>query len=477
MENTQTEKELKKSPTGINGLDEITFGGLPQGRPTLICGNAGCGKTLLSMEFIVRGARDFNEPGVFLSFEETENDLIANFESLGFNIKELKEAKKLSMDYVHIERSEIEETGEYDLDGLFLRIESAINEVGAKRVVLDTLEALFSGFSNESILRAELRRLFRWLKDKGVTAIITGESGENRITKYGLEEYVADCVILLDHRIREQVATRRMKVIKYRGSKHGLNEYPFLITDTGISVLPITSIGLNYEVSSERISTGINTLDEMFGNMGFYKGSSILISGSAGTGKSSFAAHFVDSSCRKGLKCLYFAFEESPQQILRNKKNIGIDLKQWIDKGLLLFSANRATHFGLEMHLVEIHNIIANFNPDVIVIDSITNLITSGPRLDVKAMLTRLLDFMKMRKITTILTDLTIDVFSTETEIGISSLTDTWIKLFNLDKNNELKRSLIIVKSRGMKHSMQVNEFKITDEGVKIINTDHSAIL
>lgn len=468
--------ELKKCPTGINGLDEITFGGLPHGRPTLVCGNAGCGKTLLSMEFIVRGAEEFNEPGVFMSFEEKEEDLIKNFNSLGFNIPELSRSKKISLDYVHVEKSEIEETGEYDLDGLFIRLENAIDSISAKRVVLDTLEALFSGFQNEAILRAELRRLFRWLKDKEVTAIITGESAENKITKFGLEEYVADCVIYLDHRIREQISTRRLKIIKYRGSKHGLNEYPFLISEKGISLLPITSLNLNYEVSSEGVSTGIKSLDEMFGKKGYYRGSAVLISGTSGSGKTSFACQFLNSACSKSLKCLYFVFEESQSQILRDMKSIGIDLQQWVDKGLLLFSANRPIHFGLEMHLLTIHKAISDFNPDVIIIDSITNLIASGPLFDVKAMLTRLLDFMKMKGITAILTDLTLNSLSNDTEIGVSSLTDTWLRLSNIEKNNTLKRTVTIVKARGMKHSDQVREFIITDAGIEIISPIETTI-
>lgn len=467
--NTLAEKELQKCLTGIQGLDEITFGGLPKGRPILICGNAGCGKTLLSMEFLVRGATLYNEPGVYFSFEESDNDLITNFASLGFDLADLIKRNKLLLEYIYIERSEIEETGEYDLDGLFLRLESAIDSIGAKRVVLDTLEALFSGFANESILRAELRRLFRWLKEKGVTAIITGERGERMVTKYGLEEYVADCVIMLDHRVNDQVSTRRLKIIKYRGSKHGANEFPFLISDTGISVLPITSIGLDYEVTTERISTGIAGMDEMFGNQGYYKCSSVLISGTAGTGKSSIAAHFVDSSCSKGMKCLYFAFEESQSQIIRNMKNIGIDLNKWVEKGLLEFSANRPTHYGIEMHLVNIHNEISAFKPDSVIIDSVTNLMGSGAILDVKAMLTRLLDHMKMQKVTAFMTDLANDLTFNHSEVGISSLIDTWIKLENLEKDHELLRKISVIKSRGMKHSNSITEFEISDKGVKLL--------
>lgn len=461
--------ELKKCLTGISGLDEITYGGLPSGRPTLVCGNAGCGKTLLAMEFLVKGATLFDEPGVFFSFEESSEDLITNFSSLSFDLPNLIQTKKLFMDFVYIERSEIEETGEYDLDGLFVRLENAINTINAKRVVLDTLEALFSGFSNESILRAELRRLFRWIKARGVTAIITGERGERMITKFGLEEYVADCVILLDNRVTDQVSTRRLKILKYRGSKHEANEYPFIIADKGISILPITSIGLDYMVSAERISSGIHSLDSMLGNKGYYIGSSILISGSAGSGKSSLVSMFANDVCWNGGKCLYFAFEESSHQIVRNMDNIGIHLQQWIDKGLLFFSSNRPTHFGMESHLVHMNNLIEKHQPHVVVLDPITNLISSEIIMDVKAMLTRLLDSLKMKNITVMITDLTIEDEAMRTEIGISSLTDTWIRLNNKKVDLHLLRDLMIIKSRGMKHSNEIRKFEITDRGIEIL--------
>jgi circadian clock protein KaiC len=468
----EKQTQLAKCATGIQGLDEITFGGLPQGRPTLICGNAGCGKTLLSMEFIVNGARMFNEPGVYVSFEEKSDELTTNFNSLGFELQKLQDENKISLEFVYIERSEIEETGEYDLDGLFILIGNAIDSIGAKRVVLDTLEALFSGFQNESILRAELRRLFRFLKDKNVTAIITGERGDRYMTKYGLEEYVADCVIMLDHRVNDQIATRRLKIIKYRGSQHGTNEYPFLVDEHGISVLPVTSVGLDYQVTSERISTGIAGFDAMMDNQGFYAGSSVLVSGSAGTGKTSIAGHFANSCCLSGKKCLFFAFEESQNQIIRNLGTIGINMKQWVEKGVLQFSANRATHTGIEMNLVSMHKLINDFKPDVVVIDSVTNLISSGNILDVKAMMIRLLDFMKMKQITCLMTDLTVNPNFNETEIGISSMTDTWIRLVNIEKNRKLIRTINIIKSRGMNHSNSITEFVITDKGVQLLEDD-----
>ncbi|MBW4056130.1 MAG: circadian clock protein KaiC, partial [Proteobacteria bacterium] len=352
---------LQKCPTGIKGLDEITGGGLPQGRPTLVCGGTGCGKTLLAMEFLVRGATEFDEPGVFMSFEEKSEELMQNFASLGFNLNDLETRKKLSLDYVHIDRSEIEETGAYDLEGLFIRLAFAIDNIGAKRVALDTIENLFSGFSNELILRAELRRLFGFLKVKGVTAIITGEQGERTLTRFGLEEYVADCVIFLNHQVSEQIATRRLRVVKYRGSAHGTNEYPFMIDEQGFSVMPISSIGLDHAASKERVSTGIQRLDTMMGGKGYYRGSSVLVTGTAGSGKSSMSAHFVDAACRRGERCLYFAFEESRNQIIRNMHSIGIDLEQWVNKGLLEFRNSRPTLYGLEMHLVTMHKAIEMF--------------------------------------------------------------------------------------------------------------------
>lgn len=461
--------ELPKCPSGINGLDEVTFGGLPKGRPTLVCGGPGCGKTLLAMEFLCRGAIEYNEPGVFMAFEEKEKDLIENFASLGFDLQSLVKHKKLAIDYVYIERSEIEETGEYDLEGLFVRLANAIDSVGAKRVVLDTIEALFSGFSNESLLRAELRRLFRWLKDKGVTAIVTGERGEKLLTKHGLEEYVADCVIYLDHRVNEQIATRRIKIIKYRGSKHGTNEFPFIIGDSGISVFPITSLLLSYQVSSQRISSGIKSLDEMFGGKGYYQGSTILVSGSAGSGKTSLGAQFTDFACRNGQRALYFAFEESRDQLVRNMKSIGIDLKKWTDKGLLRVNANRATLCGLEMHLVAAHKAVKEFKPAVVVIDPITTMIGSGLADEAKAMMARLLDFLKNEGITTLATDLTIIGYKGEaTEIGISSLCDTWIRLSMDPQGHKRMRRITIIKSRGMKHGYETKDLIITDKGMEI---------
>ena len=460
---------LAKSPTGIRGLDEITFGGLPRGRPTLVCGRAGCGKTLFAVEFLVHGALDHDEPGVFIAFEETEEDLTKNTASLGYDLADLCRRKKLMIDYIRIERSEIEETGEYDLEGLFVRLGYAIDAIGAKRVALDTIEAIFSGFSNANILRAELRRLFRWLKDKGVTAVITAEQGDGSLTRQGLEEYVSDCVILLDHRVREQISTRRLRVVKYRGSSHGTNEYPFLIDEQGISVLPITSLGLEHKASNERVSTGIDSLDQMLGGKGFYRGTSILISGTAGTGKTSIAAHFVDAACRRGERCVYFSSEESPAQVTRNLRSIGIDLEPWIKKGLLHFDATRPHFHGLEMHLLRIHKLIAEMKPKIAVFDPLSGYLSLGDSLEVKSMLTRLLDYLKSQQITSVFNTLVEGGHAElQSEIGVSSLMDTWILLRNLEHNGERNRGLFILKARGIAHSNQIREFVLTDHGVEL---------
>lgn len=463
------EKNLEKTPTGINGLDEITYGGLPKGRTTLVYGSAGSGKTLMAMEFLVKGAENYGEPGVFMAFEETSEDLTENFASLGFDLNSLEARNKLIVDYVHIEKSEIEETGEYDLEGLFIRLGLAIDSIGAKRVVLDTLEVLFSGFQNEAILRSELRRLFRWLKDRGVTAIVTGERGEASLTRYGLEEYVADCVILLDNRMEEQIATRRLRIIKYRGSKHGTNEYPFMIEEDGIAVLPITSLGLEHNVSMERISTGIPGLDSMLGEEGYYRGTTILISGTAGTGKTSFAAQFCKAACERGERCLYFAFEESPYQIIRNMRSIGIDLQPYVDSGLMQIHASRPMVHGLEMHLITMRKLLDTFKPDIVVIDPISNLINVGTQIDVRLMLTRLVDHLKMKNITTICTSLVEHERTAGVNAeGISSLMDTWINLSFFESDNERNRGISVIKSRGMGHSNQIREYIFTDHGIKI---------
>jgi circadian clock protein KaiC len=465
----QRRPQLPKSPTGIQGLDEITGGGLPKGRPTLVCGGAGCGKTLLAMEFLVRGATQYDEPGVFMAFEEAAQDLTQNVSSLGFDLKDLVDRKKMVLDFVYIERSEIEESGEYDLEGLFIRLGHAIDSIGAKRVVLDTIESLFAGLPNPLILRAELRRLFRWLKDKGVTAIITGERGDKTLSRQGLEEYVSDCVILLDHRVSDQVSSRRLRVVKYRGSTHGTNEYPFLIDEDGISVLPVTSFGLQHIISTDRISTGVARLDSMLGGAGYFSGSSVLVTGTAGTGKSSLAAHFADAACRRGERALYFAFEESPSQIMRNMRSIGIDLEPWVQKGLLRFEANRPSFTGLEMHLTTMHKAVKAFKPQVVIVDPLSSFVIGGNETEVKAMLMRLVDFLKMNRVTGLFTSLASGGGALEqTDIAMSPLFDTWLLVRDIEIGGERNRGLYILKSRGMAHSNQIREFLLTDHGVEL---------
>lgn len=460
---------LPKCTTGIQGLDEITGGGLPKGRPTLVCGGAGCGKTLLGIEFIVRGAMQYDEPGVFLAFEETAEELVQNVRSLGFDLDDLIEKKKLAVDYIHIERSEIEETGEYDLEGLFIRLGYAIDSIGAKRVVLDTLETLFSGLSNVAILRAELRRLFRWLKEKGVTAVITAERGSGTLTRHGLEEYVSDCVLLLDHRVEGQISTRRLRVVKYRGSSHSTNEFPFLIDEGGISVLPITSLQLKHKASSERVSSGVSALDAMLGGPGFYRGSSVLVSGTAGIGKTSLSCHAANASCQRGERCLYFAFEESEAQLLRNMRSIGLDLEPWVKKGLLRIQTGRPSMNGLEMHLASIHKHVEAFQPHLVVVDPISNFVSAGTASEASSMMMRLVDYLKAREITALFTNLNQSGGAVEqTEVDISSLIDTWLLLRDIELNGERNRGLYILKSRGMAHSNQIREFLLTDRGVQL---------
>ncbi len=464
-------KGLPKCPSGIDGLDEITGGGLPLGRPTLVCGWAGCGKTLLAMEFLVRGARDFGDPGVYMSFEETEAELTANVASLGFDIPGLVRSKKLVVDYVRVERSEIEETGEYDLEGLFVRLGSAIDAIGARRVVLDTIESLFSSLPNEGILRAELRRLFSWLKNKGITAVITGEQAHvDQLTRQGLEEFVSDCVIQLDHRVVNQVATRRLRVIKYRGTSHGTNEYTAMIDEGGLSILPITVLELSVRVSRERVTTGIASLDAMLGG-GYWRGSSILMTGTAGTGKTSFAVAFADSICRRGGRSLYLSFEESPSQMTRNMASIGLRLTRHIRSGRLLFNSARPSLYGLESHLVNVHAIVKRFRPESVIMDPITGLGGMGSIDEIKAMLTRIIDYFKNEHITAVFTSLTDAGSSFErNEVGVSTLMDTWIILRMVEAANERRRTLSILKSRGMAHSHQVREFRLNGRGIHLLD-------
>ncbi len=463
--------QLAKCPTGIQGLDEITEGGLPKGRPTLVCGSAGCGKTLMGVEFLVRGATQYDEPGIFISFEESAEELAQNVASLGWDLNRLIAENKLCIDCFYIDPAEIQETGEYDLEGIFVRLGSAIDQIGAKRVVLDTIEVLFSGLSNTNIVRAELRRLFRWLKIKGVTAIITGERGDNSLTRQGLEEYVSDCVIRLDQRIYEELSTRRLQIVKYRGSYHGSNEYPFLIDKDGISVEPITSLGLNHAISTDRVPTGIADLDIMLDGKGYYRGSSILVTGMAGTGKSTIAAHFAAATCRREEHCLYIAFEEAPQQILRNMRSVGLDLEPYIQQNLLKIQALRPTSHSLEQHLVQINRWLTTLKPSTVVIDPISNLTATGSLLQAKSFFTRLVDHLKAQQITVVLTNLIAAGMPLEhTEIGISSLMDTWLEVRSMENNGERNRLLQVLKSRGMNHSNQVREFRLTSQGIDLIS-------
>ena len=468
---TSPAARLPKCPTGIKGLDEITDGGFPRGRPTLVCGSAGCGKTLLAAEFLVRGAVQFGEPGVLMCFEETEAELKANVASLGFDLAGLVRRRKLLVDHVRVERSEIQETGEYDLEGLFVRLNHAIDSIGARRVVLDTIEGLFAALPNEAVLRAELRRLFRWLKDKGVTAVITAERGRDQLTRKGLEEYVSDCVILLDHRVNERIATRHLRVVKYRGSLHGTNEFPFLIGDDGISVLPITSLGLNHAVSSERISSGIARLDAMLGGQGFFRGGSILLTGTPGTGKTSVAGYFAQAAARRGERALFFAFEESPNQIIRNMHSIGLRLEPWVKRGVLRFHAARPTLYGLEMHLATMFKEISAFQPTVVIVDPMTSLLAAGSESETRAMVTRLIDFLKAQQITSLFTSLTHEGSALQqSEIAISSLMDSWLLLQNIESDGERNRGLYVLKSRGMAHSNQIREFLISEQGIDLVD-------
>ncbi len=460
--------QLPKTPIGIDGLDDLTLGGLPTGRPTLLCGDAGCGKTLLAATFLVNGATKFGETGVFMSFEERAEDLVANVASLGYELDRLVRERRLAIDHVRVERSEIEQSGDYDLEGLFVRLGHAIDSVGARRVVLDTIEALFSGLADTTILRAELRRLFGWLKDRGVTAIITAERGEGQLTRYGIEEYVSDCVILLDNRVQDQITTRRLRVVKYRGSAHGTNEYPFLIDAEGISVMPITSAGLGHRISEEAVPTGVTDLDAMLGIGGFYRGSSVLISGLAGTGKSTFAAAFVACACDRGERCLYFAFEESPDQVVRNMRSVGIDLARHREAALLRFEATRPSLYGFEMHLARMNRDIERFEPSILVVDPISAF--RGPSAEIHATLIRLADICKTRGVTALFTSLSGSGFGMdESERGISSLMDTWISLNDVEANGERNRALYLLKSRGMSHSNQTREYRLTNHGVELI--------
>jgi circadian clock protein KaiC len=456
---------LAKAPTGITGLDDVTRGGLPRGRPSLVCGPAGSGKTLLAMEFLVRGITQFDEPGVFVAFEETRADLVANVASLGFDLDQLETDGKLVLDHVEMIATDMVEAGDWDLEALFIRLGSAIDRVSAKRVVIDTIETLFGAFTDIGRLRSELQRLFVWLKARGVTAVITAERGDGGLTRHGIEEYVSDCVIVLDHLVTDETSIRRLRIMKYRGSLHGTNQYPFLIGEHGISVQPITSLGLQGGVSSERVSTGVDRLDAMLGGFGPYRGSTVLVSGTAGTGKSTLAAQFCDAACRRGERAIYFAFEESQDQIVRNMGSVGMDLGHWVRQGQLEFRCVRPSLLGLEAQLSTTQTLVDDFNPSVVVLDPISDLIGTGR--DVSAMLTRQVGFLKARGVTAMLTSLAIDGQS-QTMDQLVGLIDTWMLVHSMEGNGEHNRVLSVLKSRGMAHSNQVREFLLTDRGIEL---------
>jgi len=471
---------MEKCATGIIGFDQVTEGGLPKNRTTLISGGAGSGKTLLGLDFLIRGATDYNEPGVYMSFEETAEELFQDVASLNMNLSGLVSRKKIKIEHVILERKDVLENN-FNLEGVFVRLENAIDSVGAKRVVLDSIESPFAGIMDPGILRIEIKRLFRWLKDKKVTAIVTGEPGEGSYTRHGMEEYISDCIILLDNRVKDQIAIRRMRVIKYRGSNHGANEYPFVIDREGLSVIPITSAGLDQPGTNKKVSTGIPSLDKMFkgGKPGFTRGSTVLASGTAGTGKTSLAAAFAVESCKRGEKCLFLSYEESAGQLIQNMSSIGIHLELWVKKGLLKIESTRPSFFGLEMHLLELYKSIETFKPKAVVIDPLTSLIGEGDEREIMSMITRMIDLLKSRGITTFFTSLVSSSAQNDTsgEIGVSSLIDTWIVVRELEEDSGRKRTrgLFIVKSRGTGHESDVHKLILSDDGIALVPMDGGA--
>ena len=470
---------LRKCPTGIKGFDEITEGGLPRNRITLISGGPGSGKTLLGIDFLVNGVIEHKERGVFMSFEETEDELYQDVASLSMDFPGLVAKNEIRFEHVLLLRNDVHEKGEFNLEGLFIRLELAIDSIGAKRVVLDSIESLFAGITDAGVLRLEIKRLFRWLKEKQVTAIITGEQGENTFTRHGLEEFISDCIILLDNRVRKQVSTRRIRVIKYRGSAHGTNEYPFVIDKDGLSVIPITSAGLDHAGTDEKVSTGVASLDKLFAGGGYTKGSTVLVSGTAGTGKTSLAAAFIEESCKRGERCLYISYEESPGQLVQNMHSVGVDLGKWAKKGTLKIVSTRPAFFGLEMHLLDLYKILADFKPTSVVIDPLTSLIGQADTSEIQSMLTRMIDALKSKGITGVFTSLVSSSAGNDTsgEIGVSSLIDTWIVVRELEENEGKRRirGLYIVKSRGTGHSSDVHKMTFSDDGIQLLPMEDDA--
>jgi circadian clock protein KaiC len=477
--NVSQSKHLEKCLTGIKGLDEVTEGGFPKNKTTLVSGGAGSGKTLLGIDFLIKGASDFNEPGVFMSFEETAEDLYQDVASLSLDLSGLVSRKKIHIEHVILDRKDIREA-DFNLEGVLVRLEHAIDSIGAKRVVLDSIESPFAGIADAGILRIEIKRLFKWLKDKHVTAIVTGEPMHGSYTRHGLEEFVSDCIILLDDRVKEQIAIRRLRVIKYRGSNHGTNEYPFVIDKLGLSVIPITSAGLDQPGTSKKVSTGIPSLDKMFkgSKPGYTLGSTVLVSGTAGTGKTSLAAAFALASCQRGERCLFLSYEESSGQLIQNMSSIGIDFAPWVKKGLLKIVSVRPSFFGLEMHLLDLYRLVDTFKPKAVVIDPLTSLIGEGDEREIRSMITRMIDLLKSRTITTFFTSLVSSSAKNDTsgEIGVSSLIDTWIVVRELEEEVGKRRirGLFIVKSRGTGHESDVYKLILSDFGISLVPMDPS---
>lgn len=461
---------VDKAPTGVRGFDVITGGGVPRGRATLVTGASGTGKTLFGVEFLVRGAVEHGEPGVLISFEETADDIAANVAGLGFDIPALRAQGLLAVDAFVSDGTQEVTAGPFDLDGLFLRLDAAVASVGARRLVIDTIESLFGRLHDEVALRGELVRLFHWIKARGLTAVITGEQGQGgRLTRFGIEEYVSDCVIVLDTRLHDDVSTRRLRVAKYRGSTHGTNQYPFVITERGFAVLPLTAMGLTYDAPDDRISSGVPALDEMLGG-GILRASTVLVSGSAGTGKTTIAAQAVEAACERGERALFVTFEESPAQLMRNMRSVGIDLQRWIDAGRLRIEAERSTAMGLEEHLVALDRYIEEAQPTVVALDALGSLGRVGTGTAVTATVARQVDAMKSRGITSVLTVLAGEGEGEAASLAVSSLTDTWLLLRNVERDGERNRLLFVIKSRGTAHSNKVREFLLTESGAQLVD-------
>ena len=467
--NQEELSELEKTPTGIQGLDHVTYGGLPAGRPTLVCGGPGCGKTVLGMEFLIRGALEYDQPGLFISFEESEEALLENLSSLTFPVRELVSQDKIRINQIFVDHLQVLQAGNFSLDGLLIQLEHGVKQTGAKRVVLDTLGKIFSVLADSAMLRREIARLFQWLRDQDLTAVVTAEEGRGSLSRYGFEEYVSDCVIVLDHRIKDQISKRRLRIVKYRGSNHVKDEIPFLIGERGLSVFPITTALLDHQVGRERVSTGVESLDEMFGGEGYYRGSTVLVTGKAGTGKSSLASAFAAAACERGERALYLAFEESPSQLMRNMESVGIKLAEKQTGGNLEIHAFRPSLRGLEEHLINISQLVETFQPTCVVMDPITGLVEIGSEREVKSMLTRTLDLLKSKGITLFFTALISGSGRPdETDARVSSLMDTWIGLDYEDEDHTRRRMIHIIKSRGMDHSAEKREFMITSEGLSV---------